>query len=358
MRLPASLCLAMLLAACTRTPAPDAEAPRPALTHLVRFAPAGRTASFPGEVRARHETELAFRVGGKLVARLVDTGAAVSPGQVLARLDPADVELNAAAAAAQLAAAQSELRLAEAELGRARALADQGFLSRTLVETRQSVFEAARERVRQAQAQGAVARNQAAYAGLAADAAGVVTAVLAEPGQVVAAGQPVLRLARAGEREVVIGVPEARLAELRAAQRLSVSLWADPQRRYKARLRELAPAADPVSRSFAARVSVLDADERLRLGMTATVLAETAEALPQALVPATALSSREGAPVLWVVGADGAAQPRRVEVGAYLAEGVLIRSGVAEGERIVVAGVHQLAPGQKLRPLEAPATPR
>jgi len=326
---------------------------RPALVQTVNFAAVADTASFPGEVRARYEIDLGFRIAGKLVERTADTGAAVRKGEALARLDPADVDASARAARAQAVAAETDLALAAAEVGRARMLVSRNFVSRSVLDTRESAYKAAQARLEQARAQLAVAQNQAGYTTLAADHDGVITAVLAEAGQVVSAGQPVFRLARPDEKEILIAVPEGRLAELRHAGELAASLWAAPDRFYRAKLREVAPNADPVTRSFAAKVALLDEDESVGLGMTANVfLGRAAGSAAAAKVPLSALGSRDGKPVLWVVAAHtGEVQPRQVEVGAYLQDGATVVSGVKDGEQIVVAGVHKLVAGQRVRPV-------
>lgn len=346
------------LAACGPDKTPGEPPPPPVLTGVVHFEPPGALASYPGEVRARHDADLAFRVAGKLVERPVDVGAAVRRGTLLARIDPADVALAARAAEAQSAAAASELRLAAADLARARSLFERGYIAQAALDARAAGADAARQRLAQARAQAAVAGNQAGYARLAADHDGVVTAVLAEPGQVVAAGQPVLRLARPDEREVWISVPEGRVDEFRAAASLAVVLLAEPARRYRGRLRELAPSADPATRTFSAKVAIADADERVRLGMSASVLAGAGAGAALARLPLAALSSRAAQPVLWVIDAAGTLHARPVEVAGYTHEWALIRAGVAEGERVVVAGVHKLAPGLAVRAVEAPARPR
>jgi RND family efflux transporter MFP subunit len=343
----------LLLAACG-APTPLAEPPPVVLVHTVAYGAAGTIAVYPGEIRARHEADLAFRIGGKLVARAVDAGAEVRRGQVLARLDPQDVRLASDASEAQFAAAETDLRFAEAELKRSESLLAQRFISQTAFDAKKSAFEAARARLDQARAQRAVAQNQAGYAELVADRDGVITAALADAGQVVAAGQPVLRLAQPGEKEVWISVPENRLGELRTAPKLRVSLWAAPQKLYAARVRELAANADPVTRSFQVKLSLPDADAAVRLGMSADVAVEGPQARAEAKLPASALGSREGKPVVWMAGEQGEVQPRQVEVLRYDKDGVIVGEGLKDGERVVIAGVHKLVAGQKVSPQTAP----
>jgi RND family efflux transporter MFP subunit len=233
----------------------------------------GAATVFAGEVKARHESELGFRIGGKIVARLVDVGAHVKKGTPLARLDPADVALQAQAAKAAVAAAQTEHEFAKAEFDRYDNLYRQKFVSGSALDQKRNVMNANAAKLEQAQAQLAVASNQAGYATLVADQDGVVTTVSAEVGQVVTSGQPVVRVAREDEREVAISVPENRLDELKAAKRLAVALWANPDKVYAATVREIAPAVDASTRTFAVRVSIVAPDADVRWGMTANVLA-------------------------------------------------------------------------------------
>ncbi|MDD3529779.1 MAG: efflux RND transporter periplasmic adaptor subunit [Gallionellaceae bacterium] len=348
-RLVVALAVSVSLLAACREEKPAA-APPP--TVLVRPAAAadGAAATYAGEVRARHEADLAFRVGGKLVARLVDVGTPVRPGTVLARLDPADLELNVAAVRAQVAAAESDLALARADLDRYTALAQAKFVSPAMLDAKATAHQAAAARLDQARAQLAVTGNQAGYGSLVSDRAGVVTAVLAEAGQVVAAGQPVLRVARPEEKEVLIYVPEGQLAALKATRAISVTLWARPDLRLRGQLRELAPAADPATRTYAARIRLVDADPAAELGMTAEVALAPASAGGGVLVPLSAVLERgEGAEV-WVVVQDRA-ERRPVTVAAWRQDGAVLAAGVAPGEAVVAVGAHKLTPGQAVKPL-------
>ncbi len=324
--------LAALLAACAQEAPPPA--PPPVVkTIMVGQAAADAARTYSGEVRARHETALAFRIGGKLVERRVDAGAVVKPGQLLARLDAADVALQAEQAKAQLA-------LAEADARRYRELRGKNFVSAAALDARETALKAA-------QSQAGLARNQAAYASLAADHAGVIAAVLAEPGQVVATGQPVFRLARDGEREVAIALPENALDGLKPGAEAEVSLWAT-DKRYRGRLRELAPAADPATRTYAARITLPDPDAAVVLGRTATVRFRPASH-HEPVVPLAALFQQGEGHAVWILGADGAVSLRPVTVAAYTDGGASIAAGLAAGERIVAAGVHKLVAGQQVR---------
>lgn len=336
------LVLPLLMACGEKTPPAEKIDTGPKLVKAMKVG-AGGTAQeevYSGDVRARIETQLGFRVGGKLVERMVDVGARVKAGQPLARLDAADQQLAATQAEANRA-------LAAAELKRAQELRQKNFISQAALDAKQTAATAA-------EAQAQLAKNQAAYATLTADAPGVIAAVLAEPGQVVGAGQAVFRLARDGEREVAIAIPESRLAGLQVGAAATVQLWVG--KTYKGKLRELAPAADPASRTFAARISIVDADADVVLGRTATVrFAQSAAS--DIIVPLAAILQQgpgEHGPAVWVIGADGTVSQRPIKVSRYADLGAVVASGLAEGETIVAAGAFKLAAGEKVRVAQQP----
>lgn len=347
---------AALLSACSK-PQPPAEAPRPVAVHTLAAVPVTAGALYSGEVRARYESDLAFRVAGKIVERRVDVGAAVKPGQVLARLDPADAALALEAARAQLAAAQNEFAFAKAEVERYRDLVAKNFVSRSVLDAKETAFRSAAARVEQARAQTGVAGHQAAYTTLVADQVGVITAISAEVGQVVKDSVAVMKLARDGEREVSIAVPEGRIAALRQAGAVGVRLAADPDATLAGRVREIAPGADAATRTYAVRVTIVDPPPALRLGMTASViLPDAGSAAGALLVPATAVFEHQGGSAVWIMQPDGPlvrAVLRKVEVRQFREDGVLLAGGVKAGETIAVAGVHKIVAGQQLQPLAA-----
>jgi multidrug efflux system membrane fusion protein len=350
-----SLALVLTLATLAGCGKPESapESVRPVQLAQVALGAMAETAGFAGEVKPRHETDLAFRIGGKIVVRSADMGARVKKGQVLARLDPADVALQMEAAKAAAAAAEAEYTYAKAEFERYQSLFAQKFVSGSALDQKQNALSANRAKYEQAKAQLAVAQNQSAYATLVAPEDGVITAVAAEAGQVVAAGQTVLKLAREAEREVAISVPENRIDELTRAKRIGVALWANPQKIYPARVREISPAVDPVTRTFAVRVAILAPDPSLQWGMTATVgLADEGPA-NAALLPLTSLYRQDDKPAVWIF--DPKTQKvalRPVTVGQYREDGVVVTAGLAGGEWVVTAGVHKLQPGQTVRPYE------
>jgi membrane fusion protein, multidrug efflux system len=349
---------ALVLAGCAKKEPPP-EVVRPVQLAPVVIGSMAETAVFAGEVKPRHETDLAFRIGGKIIERRVDVGATVKKRQVLARLDPADVALQAQAAEAAVAAARTESDFARAELERYQNLHRQKFVSESALDGKQNAMLAAGARLQQAQANLAVNRNQAEYATLVATDDGVVTSINAEAGQVVASAQSVMKLARTDEREVAIAVPENRIGELKRAQRINVVLLANSQRLFSGRVREISPAVDPVTRTFSVRVAVPDADASLNWGMTANVVAVAAGAGQNALIPLTSIYHEpDGKPAVWVYDAkEQKVRLRAVELGPYREDGVVITRGLDHGEWIVAAGVNKLQPGQTVKPYEAPGKP-
>lgn len=332
------LVMLLALAACgDKSPPPDAAAQGPRLVKAMKVG-AGETATaqrYSGEIRARVESPLAFRVGGKLVERLVDTGARVKAGQPLARLDPTDMQLNAAQAEASRA-------LAAADLKRTQELRVKNFISQAALDAKETAAKAA-------EAQAKLAKNQSAYTTLAADAAGVIAAVLAESGQVVSAGQAVFRLARDGEREVAIAIPEARMAGLKVGAGATVELWSGSEgKRYRGTLRELSPVADSATRTFAARVRIDQPDVSLALGMTATVHFEETGNTALA-VPLAALLQQGDQASVWVIESDQTLKQRPVVIERLTDDGAVLKSGLQTGETIVAAGAFKLTAGEKVR---------
>lgn len=341
---------ALALVACGKE-APEAGPARPAMV-VQADAAAANLSMYAGEVRAQFEPALGFRIGGKIARRLVDVGEQVKKGQPLAELDAADAALQLEAARAQLASAESDLGLASSELERYKSLLDRQLVSKSLYDARVSARQAAEARVRQAQAEARVSGNQTAYAVLRAPADGVITQRLAEAGQVVAAGQTVFVLAEEGQREVAISVPEQSAALFTPGREMAVELWSQPGKRFPARLREIAPAADSQARTFAARVSFSPGDVRTEIGQSARVYAlqEGARGLA---VPLPALYEKDGKPALWVVDpAKSTVTLRPVTVGAYGESEVPVLTGLQAGEWVVAAGVHLLLEGQRIKPID------
>jgi len=330
------------------------EPPRP-----VRFMQAGMSSvddvSFlPGEVRPRFEQRYGFRIGGKIATRLVDVGQAVKAGQVLAVLDSQDVLPAINAQEAQVDVARSDFKLQQSELKRQQELRDKGFVSGAALERQSAATEAAQARLLAAQSQLANARNGLDFQTLRADKAGVVVAVDAEAGSVVAAGQSVVRVAQLAEKEIAINVPERAFALMKTATGFAVRIDALAGKTYAAKLRELSPAADPASRTYGARLAIVDADDALALGMSATVrlMLGTGQAI---VVPNSALYTRDGTTRVWLVDRPSeTVKSVAVQVGTSTNDGVTVVSGLKPGDLVVTAGANLLLPGQKVRLLEAP----
>ncbi|CAH0440242.1 efflux RND transporter periplasmic adaptor subunit [Ralstonia pseudosolanacearum] len=352
----------LLLAGCGKEQ-PKAPEVRPVRTMTVVSEQAAGTVEFSGDVRPRVESRLGFRVPGKIIARQVDVGATVRKGQVLARLDPTDLALAQQSAQAQLQAAKTDRDLAASDLKRFSELFAKGFISAAEQQRHQANYDAAQARYDQATAGYRNQSNQAAYATLEADADGVVTSVDAEVGQVVSAGQPVVRVAQTAEKEVVIGIPEDQVDALRKSPDVRVKLWADPSRSLPGKVREIAPAADPVTRTYTVKIAVPNPPPDLKLGMTAvaTFVRPGGGADSGGMgvrVPITALLQEQGKNEVWLY--DAASQtvkPVPVTVGAPRDNVLLVTGGLSPGQTIVTAGVHLLKAGQRVMPMAAADQP-
>jgi multidrug efflux system membrane fusion protein len=346
----AVVALAFLLAGCTdKSPA---ETPtRPAMVAQVTAGvPVG--ALFAGEVRARYEPALAFRVSGKIIRREVDVGDHVRAGQVLASLDAVDLELQLETAHARQASAEADLALARAELERQRSLLDRKLISRSQFEAQDAAFQVAEASLRQASAQAKTAANQLGYAQLLAPDAGVITQRLAEAGQVVTAGQSIFLLALDGEREVAISVPEQTIGAFAPGRELQVELWSSPGQFISGRLREISPAADAASRTYAARVSISKTDVPVDLGQSARVYA-TEAGLSSLVLPLSALYSSGGQAAVWLVDPQSSrVRLTPVQIGAFGETEVPVIGGVTLGDWVVASGVHLLQDGQLIKPID------
>lgn len=354
LRLAPPLLLAVLLSALLTGCGKQAAAPEPeraVRTQVVSAGSASASHQYAAEVKARVESRLSFRVGGKLASREVDLGATVRPGQVLARLDAQDLKLAQAAAAAAVAAARTNRDQAGADYKRFVDLQRQGFISAAELERRDSVFKAAQAQLDQAKAQADVQANQAGYAQLLADGAGVVTGVSAEPGQVLAAGTPVVTVALDGPRDVVFSVPEDQIGRVRAAASqpgaLKVRLWGSDATA-PLKVREVAGAADPVTRTFLIKA---DAGKlEVKPGQTATVVLDLPQTANIIKLPLTAVLQQSGKTSVWVLdGTTMTVKPVAVQVGGADGNEVVVASGLSAGQEVVVAGVHVLTPGQKVK---------
>ncbi|MCO7611007.1 efflux RND transporter periplasmic adaptor subunit [Pseudomonas chlororaphis] len=341
--------LAFFLSACGHEE-PVQMGIRPAM--VVQPEPSAQAAdSYPGEVRARYEPELAFRIGGKVSRRLVEEGERVKANQPLAELDPQDVRLQLEATRAQVTAATANLNLVRAERDRYKTLLERQMVSRSQYDNAENLYRAGEARLKQIKAEFDVANNQAGYAVLRAPQDGVVAKRAVEVGQVVAAGQTVFTLATDGEREVLISFPEQNYARFKIGQPVSVELWTQPGQRFDGRIRELSPAADPKSRTFAARIAFMAGKVPAELGQSARVFIQNTDARSLS-VPLSALSAEGGATYVWRVDANNTLHKTPVRVGAFGEKSVPVLEGLSASDWVVAAGVHVLHEGMQVRPVD------
>ncbi|WP_019701326.1 efflux RND transporter periplasmic adaptor subunit [Paracidovorax oryzae] len=345
----AVLAATFALFGCSKSaPAPEPERSVKLLT--VGTAPLQTRLEYAGEVRARVESRLGFRVAGKIVQRQAELGQRVQTGQLLAQLDPRDYQLSLEAARAQVASAQTQRDLAAADYQRFSALKSQNFISGAELDRRAATLKAAEASLEQARAQSASQGNQAGYTRLLADAAGVVTGIDAEPGQVVAAGTPVVRIAQDGPRDVVFSVPEDRVARVRPGQSVSVRLWSGGPSAH-GRIREVAASADPVTRTFLAKVA-LASDNPPPLGATAYVTPDMpdqdgAQAIK---LPTSALRQEGTQTAVWIYEpSSGTVRSQVIQVARADGNEVVVGAGLTPGMQVVATGVHVLSPGQKVQ---------
>jgi RND family efflux transporter MFP subunit len=340
---------AAALAGCNAQGEVKREAPpRPVMVAQIHYAPRVADRVLPGVVKARTESDLGFRVGGKIAHRLVDAGAIVKKGQPLAELDDSDLRLQVEQAEADLSAAKSAREQQDAEFTRIDTLRRQGWSAATDLDKIKASADQARATFTRAERAATLARDALSYATLDADADGIVTATLAEPGQVVAAGAPVVRLAHSGEKEADVAIPES-LVERAKSAGATAEFWALPGVSLAARLRELSPNADTMTRTYEAKYSLPDAPASVALGMSASVkLAGDGEKIAHA--PLGAILDQGDGPMVWIVDeTTGAITPTKVKIVAYDNESAMIAGGAPEGALVVALGAHKLDASQKVR---------
>jgi multidrug efflux system membrane fusion protein len=342
--------LALLLVACSK-PNTVPEPVRAVRTMTLATGQAGGAVDYAGEVRARVESRLGFRVGGKMVSRPADLGDSVKAGQILASLDPQDLRLGQDAARSSVQAARVNHDQALADFRRFKELRDQGFISMAELERHETTLKAAQAQLAQAQAQAGVQTNQARYSTLVADVGGVVTAVEAEPGAVLSAGTTVLRLAQDGPRDVVFSVPEDQVGALRALQgrveALQVRLWGAGGSPMPATVREVAAAADPATRTFVVKADI--GRTAVRLGQTATVSIALPAVAGVIKLPLAAVFEQQGRSSVWLLDRDTmTVRAQAIQVGGAEGNQIVVMNGLAPGQVVVTAGVHVLSPGQRV----------
>jgi multidrug efflux system membrane fusion protein len=304
--------------------------------------------NYSGEVRGRYESQLAFQVNGKIIKRFVDLGAVVKPGDVLMQIDAKDIVQTVNITGAQVNSAESQLRLAESNLKRFRKLYEDGVVSRMVYDQYVSAYDVATAGVQQASAMNVQGSNLLDYSTLRADKPGVVASITAEAGQVVGAGQPILTIVQDGEREVEISVPENRIEELRKSQQIKVTFWALSGVSIDGKVREIAPMADPLTRTYKVRISLINPVPEIKLGMTSSVTVLDADSSKAVQIPISAIYQTQEKPCVWLV-KNGTVQLQPVSLGQYGNNTVLVTSGLNTGDIVVTAGVHLLRQGDKVR---------
>ena len=340
--------LAVALAGCNDKVADKPAPSRPVLVATAHYEAETPERSFVGTVKPRIEADMGFRVPGKVAKRLVEVGQTVDVGQPLATLDEVDLKLQAEQAVAEFHAATGVLAQAAAAETRAKELRVKGWTTDAQLDQAKAAADEARARLSRAERSVDLTRNSLSYATLVADARGVVTATLVEPGQVVASGQTAIRVARFAEKEAVVAIPET-LVERAKTGSASVTLWSEPNRKYEAKLREISPSADPATRTYLAKFSLPGAGDNVELGMTATLTLCDRKTARVARLPLSALYDAGDKPSFYVVDQAGGVSLKPVTVKSYESNDVVISGGVDEGDRVVALGVQKLDPSQKVR---------
>lgn len=354
--LPCAMAVSLALLAGCGHKAPEADSASPVIALPVQAADGATAGRFPGEVHARYEMPLSFRVGGQLTARYVNPGDAVKKGQPLAQLDPTDASNQLAAAKASLEASQHRLVFATQQRDRDEAQSKQNLISQLQLEQTQDAYASALAARDQAQQQFALAQNQSRYTTLVADHDGAITSRQADVGQVLAAGQQVFGFAWTGEREVYLDIPESRIDGIVAGQPAKVTMPALPGQVFSAHVREIAPAADPQSRTYLVKLTIDQPSNTLQLGMTTDAVLQGIKPSSAAVsIPSTALFHQGEHPAVWVVRpADSTLELRPITVTRYGERDVLVADGLKPGERVVMQGVHTVSAGEKVQPIAPP----
>jgi len=328
---------------------------RPVRSVVVTGGSTAESATYTAEIRSRFETDLSFQVGGKVIRRDVDVGANVKRGQVLAQIDQTDQQLGVDAARGTVPAAQSDLDRARSEEARYRDLLERGLTTRAQYQAQQTAVRSAEAKLAQATADLRLAQQRLGYTTLRADQDGVVTGVQVESGSVVAAGQRVVSIARPSELEAVFDVPDARIGEVKTGSAVVIAELSGGKA-WAGRVREISPSADPVTRTYRVRTSIVNPPSSLRLGMTVSVTLPSVGGAPNVALPSTAIFQKDGKPAVWIVTAGNTVELRAVVVERYDSDRVYVADGIRTGDRVVTAGVHRLAEGDKVKLLAEKTT--
>jgi len=342
----------LFVAACGVEEPPQAPEERYVRSMIASGESSRQATQYTAEVRARYETDLGFQVGGKIARRLVDVGAVVSRGELLAELDSTDQALAVDAARAAVEAANAELERAASDEARHRELLERGLTTRAAYLAQQTAVKTSQSRLEQATSDLRLAEQRLGYTRLRADTDGIVTQVLVEAGTVVTAGRPVLSLAQTSELELEFDVPDGRMDQMQVDAGIRFGFLGGDAESYPARLREISPSADPVTRTYQVRASIPEVPPKLRLGMSVTVTLPQHDSAAGVRLPSTALFQSGDDPAVWIVGPGNVLELRPVRVERFDSTEVLVAAGIEAGDRVVTAGVHRLADGEKVRLLD------
>jgi RND family efflux transporter MFP subunit len=342
------IALIALLAACHDKQETGADI-RPVRTAVVGNGMYGDNLTYTGEIRARHESDLGFRVAGKLIVRPAEVGASVTVGTVLAQLDPADEKVAMGSAQSAVSAAQAEVARAASEEASYRHLLERGLTTRTAYIAQQTATKTAQSRLQQAEADLDLRHRQLNYTTLRADRAGVITRVSADVGAVLAQGQAVVTLAEPSELDVVFDAADTQVDAVRNSKTVAAALLSARDKPLVAYVREVSPSADPITRTYRVKCTLPGQPRGWRLGLNAIVTLEAGHSAQGIRIPSTALYEKDRKSAVWIVKVDQTIELRPIVVARYDTDSVEVSSGLRSGERIVTAGVHKLLVGQKVR---------
>lgn len=347
------LLAASLLSGCSSDGEESSETVRPVRTQVVTLAQSNFALDLAGEVQARYVSSLGFQVPGKLIKRYVDVGERVKKGQLLAKIDGRDYELQLEQANAKLNVTQANYQRAKAELDRFEQLMSQNLMSTSQHESQINLTRVAEAQVQEAQSAVNIARNRMQYTQLHADSSGVVTQIYGEVGQVLAAGQRLVEVARPKFKEVSVEVPESLIQGVNVDDQVSISIWALPKQSFKGHVREIAPTADKVTRTYLTKVTVDEESEQIELGMSARINFAKNTGTAVAHIPPSSILIHEEKPHVWVVNKDESKVALKpVKISDQLANDVIVFEGLVEGDLLVTAGVHRLYEGQAVSLLQ------
>jgi RND family efflux transporter MFP subunit len=349
-----ALFLLLALPACQKEEKAASQTVRPVRTVTVELQEGGEKVSLTGEIQPRYQADLGFRVNGKILERPVDVGTQVKKGDLLARLDPQQYRQDLEVAKSEIAVAEAEVTRSKAQEYRQRELLKNGHTTQVAYDQALKTFRTAEARLDAARARQVQASENLGYTELKADNDGVITAIGADPGQVVSAGQMVVRLAQPGEREAVFNIAEGTFKKRPTDPTVTVHLVSNPEIETAGKVRYVSPQADPATRTYTVRVSLPDAPPQMRLGAN-VVGTVTLDQGPTVSIPGTALFQKDGKPAVWLVEKDSTVQLKPITVQRYQGDSVVVGDGLTQGDAVVTAGVQKLLPGQKVARMEANA---